>query len=183
MPDVGSVPITGTSADVATLAGAAVDLGIYALGTITAQFNGTYMLAPTGGASAAATASTAGYAFPLDPADYPAPSGKTLKLRVKASIITNAVAPVITTTFGLYPVATTGGASAAAPTVASLGTVVTSSTAAIAAPSAAAPATPVVSSAFTFPAAGHYVLAAVVPAGGASNALFTATARLQRVWV
>jgi hypothetical protein len=61
-------------------------------------------------------------------------------------------------TFGLYPVATTGGASAAAPTVASLGTVVTSSTAAMAAPSAAAPATPVVSSAFTFPAAGFTLL-------------------------
>jgi hypothetical protein len=155
---------------------------IQASGPVTANVAGTYIFSPTSGAAGVAAATTGAFAFPLDPADFVAPAGKTLKARVKASMIVNAVAPTNTFTFGLYPVATTGGASGSAPTIATVGTVVTGSTAAIVAPSAAAGATPVVSTTFTFPAAGYYVLGAVVTAGGAANSVVTVTARLQRVY-
>lgn len=96
-------------------------------------------------------------AFYLDPADF-AVSGKTTVLRLRQTIITNATAPAVTFTAGLYPIATWGGAAGVEPTIATIGAVVSGSTAAIASPAASAAATPVVSTEFTFPAAGWYAL-------------------------
>lgn len=90
----------------------------------------------------------------LDPARLPTLAGKTKKVWVVGTLVTNAVAPLATFTFELRPVATFGGASAATPTVATVGSVVAS--AAIAAPSASNGGQ-VVEGVATYPAAGFYV--------------------------
>jgi hypothetical protein len=164
------------------LVGDVVDLGIapngnWAAGTV----SGTYIMSPAGGAAGVGAASTGVYSFPLDPALYAAPAGKALKLRLLAWPITNAVAPAVTWTFGLYPVATWGGASTANPTIASVGTVVSGSTVAWTTPAAGGGATPVAAT-FAFPAAGFYVVGVVQSGGstaaGAVTALRTAVQRV-----
>jgi hypothetical protein len=117
------------------------------------------------------------YPFYFDPADWAA-SPRTTKLRVRAQVITNAVAPTVSYTTGLYPVATWGGASGASPTVATISAVVTGSTVAITTPSANT-ANQGNSGDFTAPASGWYVLA-VVPSGtAAANSLQNIEAYLQ----
>lgn len=122
--------------------------------------------------SGAATQGTTGYpvissggnahwaVFYLDPADLLA-NTRTSKLRLRASMITNANAPAINYVFGMYQ-ATTGGAT---PT---LSAVLTGSTVAMNAPAA----TSLIqgnSGAFNAPSAGFFVLgfttSAAVPAG------------------
>lgn len=102
----------------------------------------------------------------LDPADFNA-NTRTTKLRLRFTAVTNAVAPAVNYTAGLYPIATYGGAAGAGPTIATVGTVVTGSTAVISTPAAAGRATPAVSTDFNFPAAGAYLLG-VVPSGAAA---------------
>lgn len=72
--------------------------------------------------------------FVLDPAEL-AISGRTTKLRVRATLQCNTVPPGITFTFGLYTISAIGGASGSAPTV-TLSGVVSGSTVAIATPGA-----------------------------------------------
>jgi hypothetical protein len=91
----------------------------------------------------------------FDPADVAA-AGRTAKLRLSASIITNAVAPGITMTVGLYPVTPSYGSSGSFTTW-TYGTVVAGSTLAPA-PGANANAS-ATSGDFTAPAAGFYVAA------------------------
>lgn len=98
-------------------------------------------------------------------ADFPTVNGLTTKLRVRAQVFCNDVAPGVTFTFGLHPItrpATSGGVGLVIYTI---GTAVASSTAAIATP--AADSSNVNASAdFAIPADGHYVLG-VVTSGGA----------------
>lgn len=107
--------------------------------------------------------------FYLDPATFPLASGRTPKVRIVGNVTSNAVAPACTNlVYALYPVATTGGASGAVPTVATLGTVVTSVT--ITSPNATTQAV-AAGPAVSFPAAGWYCFALTVGTGGtAANA-------------
>lgn len=105
------------------------------------------------------TAAIAYGAVRLDPADYAA-SPRTTKYRLRAGCFVNAVAPAITFTLGLYPVATWGGASGAAPIVQTLGAVVSGSTVAFATPPVGE--SHATGADFTAPAAGWYVVAAAL---------------------
>lgn len=107
------------------------------------------------------------YTFRLDPADFTA-GPRTTKYRIRASLATNAVAPGITLTFGLYPLTLAPGASSAANTY-TLGTVVSGSTVAFASQAANTDASNV-SSDFTAPAAGRYVLAVAYSGTSAAGA-------------
>lgn len=128
-----------------------------ATGAGSGNFSGTAaFLLWFNGPSLVATASSGAAALYLDPADFAAGS-RAVKYRVKATVITNAVAPANTTTVGLYPVATWGGASGAAPFVNTVGAVVAGSTAAVATP-ALSTRTEADSGDFAAPAAGYYVL-------------------------
>lgn len=62
----------------------------------------------------------------VDLTEYAVP-GKSTLFRIRSSLMTNAVAPATTLTVGLYPITSRGGASAAAPFVASVGAAVGSS--------------------------------------------------------
>ena len=118
-----------------------------------------------------------GTVFYFDPADFTAATRAT-KYRVRAQAATNAVAPAATITFGLYPVATTGGASGAHAEVASLGAVVTGSTVAFASPGATTQSQGN-SGDFTAPTAGFYVLAASLSTATAGTSRVALRAELQ----
>lgn len=110
----------------------------------------------------------------LDPADY-ALSGLTTKFRLSCALATNATAPAITFTFGLYPVTVAGATNTLAVT---LGTVVAGSTVAMVTPSAST-VTPAVGTDFTPPAAGAYALGVVFSGAIAANATSTMLFSLQ----
>lgn len=134
--------------------------GRHAIGSAFAL--GTYIMYETGAAILASAGSAFG-AFYLDPADYIAQ-----KLRVRAWVTTNAVAPGQTFTFHLYPVATRNGASGARPGIATVGTSVTN--VAITTPGASAQVQGA-STDTAFPAAGFYCLAFVLGGATAANSL------------
>jgi hypothetical protein len=94
----------------------------------------------------------------IDPADYPVPVGRTAQMRVVHTVMTNATAPAITFTAGLYPVTVAGATSSLSATI---GTVVTNSTAAVASP-AASSSVRTVSATFAPPTAALYALAVVM---------------------
>ena len=110
----------------------------------------------------------------LNSADY-AVSGKTTRLRVRAEVTTNATAPGITFTYGLYPVTFGGTIDQTAP---GAGVVVSGSTAAIASPPASN-AVAAASSDFAFPATGMYALAVLTNGTLANNSYAILTATLQ----
>lgn len=123
---------------------------------------------------------TGEFALYFDPSDWAANS-RTTKLRLRVFWVTNAVAPATTFTFGLYPVATFGGASAAVPTIATLGTVITGSTVAVATPALSSSGA-VTSSDFNAPAAGPYVPGVVIGAtAGNSSEVFTVQLQYRQV--
>lgn len=145
-----------------------------------AQAAGSY----TFGSGNPAVLSGAGSLYPIDvmyidPADFPTINGITTKLRVKAIVNCNDVAPGSNFTFGLYPVtrpATSGGAGVAIYT---MGTVVTGSApTTLTAPAADSQST-VVGSDFAMPAAGFYVLGMVTSATIATSAHVHITCVLQ----
>ena len=149
-------------------------------GTASAPAAGTYVIptdASSGGPGIAAVPVVATYAFYFDPADRTA-NTRTTQYRLRAQVITNAVAPATNWTIGLYPVATWGGASGSAPTVLTLGTVVTGSTVAVNAP-AATTASQGNSGDFTAPAAGWYVFGVVNSGAAAAGSSLVVTAALQ----
>lgn len=130
----------------------------------------THVLRVSIGDTITAVPVTAGIAAVyLDPAHWTA-SGRVVRYLLRGSITTNAVAPTSTYAYALFPVATWGGASGAAPTVATLSAAVTgSTTASIVAPAAAGPAAPVTIE-FDAPAVGWYVLGVVQTGAAAANA-------------
>jgi hypothetical protein len=115
--------------------------------------------------------------FYIDPADFTAGS-RTNKLRLRAQLFTNAVAPATNWTVGLYPVATYGGASGAEPTIATLGAVVAGSTIAFNAPGVTSQSQGN-SGDFTAPAAGYYVFAVVNSGAAAAGAVVGVRSVLQ----
>lgn len=112
-------------------------------------------------------------------ADYPTINGITTKLRIRAQLYTNDVAPTGNYTFGLYPItrpAVSGGAGLAIYT---LGTVVTGSNGA----TFTAPAVDLLGSAvgadFAIPADGAYVIGIVTTAIPPASAHVHVNAQLQ----
>lgn len=110
----------------------------------------------------------------FDDADFTL-SGLTPKLRVRFQVATNATAPAITFTAGLYPVTVAGGADAITYTA---GTVVSGSTVAHATPSAST-ITAGTSGDFTVPSDGAFLLAVVTSGSIANNAVASCHAQLQ----
>lgn len=115
----------------------------------------------------------------IDPADYPTVNGLATKLRVRAVLAANDVAPTGTFTFGLYPVTTPATSGAAGLRVWTLGTVVPGSTVAIATP-AADSANNAVGADFAVPAAGLYVLGFVASGAVAASSHLHISAALQQ---
>jgi hypothetical protein len=113
-------------------------------------------------------------AIEIDPARFSA-NARTTRLNLRFRVAPNAVAPGITFTAGLWQIATTGGASGNAPTIATLnGAALTGSTAVVATPGALSLTATASSGDFTCPAAGLYVMGVVTsgtPAAGSVNAL------------
>jgi len=110
-------------------------------------------------------------------ADYPAINGLNPKLRIRASLSTNNIAPTGGYTFGLYPVRVTGGT--ATNITFSAGTVVSGSqTTSIIAP-ASGTTTNVVGSDFALPTDGLYVIGLVTTATTAANSVTSTVSYLQ----
>jgi hypothetical protein len=141
--------------------------GTYSLGYADAMpVNGVGTLYPTG-------------IVRIDSADFPTINGLTPKLRIKASIQTNDVAPTGNFTFGLYPItrpATSGGAGLIINT---LGAVVTGSNGATFTAPAADQSLTANGSDFALPANGWYVVGVVTTATVATSALVHCHAQLQ----
>lgn len=125
------------------------------------------------GAASAAGALGALAVFYLAPADLRTSSSR---LRLRATVLTNATAPAVTFTVGLYPIASSGGGASTTSVV--LGTVVAGSTAAIATP-ALSTQTKVDSTEFACPAAGFYALAVVLDTNMAASSSVAVRASLQ----
>jgi hypothetical protein len=113
----------------------------------------------------------------IDDADF-AISGRTIRLRLRVQFASNATAPGINFTFGLYPVSVAGIADTVAYT---LGTVVSGSTVTLNTPSAST-VTSGVGSDFAVPTDGLYVLGVVTSGTQANNNAAGIHAQLQRRW-
>jgi hypothetical protein len=141
---------------------------------------GTFLLgAGTTGVGVEHGGATAGLAaFYLTPTDYEeSPVNKrTVKLNVQASVITNATAPTITFTVGLYPVSAAAGGETAVTLT--LGSVVTGSTAVFTSPGKET-LTEAASGLFACPSAGFYALGVVTSGGAAAKSSAAIRALLQ----
>jgi hypothetical protein len=113
--------------------------------------------------------------FDFNKADYEV-GDKTQKLCIRVQLGTNATAPGITYTFGLYPVSAMGGATSTVTMT--LGMVVSGSTVAFASPSSSA-LTRKSSGDFTIPSDGAYVLGFVASGSPAANARTLLSAQIQ----
>lgn len=133
---------------------------------------GTYALLASGTANALTGGNGSYGVFYLDPADY----GGAMRLRVKGSVITNAVAQAATFTFELKQVLTWGGASGANPAIATLSAVIAN--AAIAAPVAGGPSI-VTGTPQILLRAGWYVLDLTLSAAVAANGQLFAGVKLE----
>lgn len=103
-------------------------------------------------------------------------AGLTQKLRVRAQCVTNATAPTVTITFGLYPITASAGASG--QLTFTIGAVVSGSTVAFVTPSASTQ-NQNNSGDFTVPADGYYALGYVGSGTQAANSAVGLTAQLQ----
>jgi hypothetical protein len=110
-------------------------------------------------------------------ADYPTINGYAPKLRVRATVAVNAVAPTGNFTVGLYPVTSGGGG--AAVKIYTMGTLVSGSAATTVTTPAANSMTNVNGSDFALPADGVYCLAVVTTATIATSSLVHVLAKLQ----
>lgn len=114
-------------------------------------------------------------------ADYPTVNGKTTKLRIRANIFTNAVAPTGNFTFGLYPVTRPAAVSSggAGVCIYSLGTVVAGSNGAAFTTPIAGLSGLAVGADFVMPADGVYCIGVVTTATVAVSAHIHINAQLQ----
>jgi hypothetical protein len=138
----------------------------------------TYLLG-AGSPNVIHTAELAGLAaFYLNPADYKesAVNERTVKLNLQATCVTNAVAPAVTFTVGLYPVS--GSAGAEKKVELTLGSVVSGSTAAFTTPAKEVQVEQA-SGLFTCPSAGLYAVAVVVSGSAAAKSAVAVRANLQ----
>jgi hypothetical protein len=145
-----------------------------------APSTGTFLLgAGSTGAGVEHTGATAGLsALYLNPADYEesAVNKRTVKLNVQATVVTNAVAPGVTFTVGLYPVSAAAGGEAAVSLT--LGSVVSGSTAAFTTP-AKETLTEAGSGLFVCPSAGFFALAVVTSGSATTKSSVAIRASLQ----
>jgi hypothetical protein len=114
----------------------------------------------------------------IDSADYPSVNALAAKLRVRAQLYVNDVAPTGNFTFGLHPVtrpATSGGAGLVIYTI---GAAVSGSTVTVNTP-AADSSNILAGSDFALPANGHYVLGVVTTATVATSSHLHMSASLQ----
>ncbi len=115
----------------------------------------------------------------IDSADYPTLNGVAPKLRIRAQVYVNDVAPTGNFTLGLYPVtrpATSGGAGL---NIYTMGAVVTGSAPTTLTTPAADSMNIIVGSDFALPANGHYVLGMVTTATVAASSHLHISAILQ----
>lgn len=115
----------------------------------------------------------------IDGADYPTVNGVTTKLRIRAQLYTNDVAPTGNYTFGLYPItrpATSGGAGVCIYTI---GSVVSGSDGAVFSAPAADGLAFATSADFAVPTAGHFIIGVLTTATVAVNAHVQMCAHLQ----
>ncbi len=110
-------------------------------------------------------------------ADYPTLNSVSPKLRIRAQLVTNAIAPTGNFIFGLYPV--TVGSGGAGLVINNLGIVVTGSNGAAFTVPAASSKLSAVGVDFTFPADGHYVIGVVTTGTIATSAHVHLSAQLQ----
>ena len=112
-------------------------------------------------------------------ADYPTLNSVAPKLRIRAQLYTNDVAPTGTFTFGLYPITRPGTSGGAGVCIFTLGTVVAGSNGAAFTTPAADGLHNAVGVDFALPADGHYVVGVVTTATVANNAHIHISAQLQ----
>lgn len=112
-------------------------------------------------------------------ADFPTLAGLAPKLRIRAQLYTNDVAPTGNYTFGLYPITRPGTSGGAGLCIYTLGTVVVGSNGAAFVTPAADGLLSAVGADFALPADGHYVLGCVTTATVAANAHVHISAQLQ----
>lgn len=115
--------------------------------------------------------------IPYYAADYPTVNGLTTKLRIRAVVAVNNVAPTGNFTIGLYPV--TSGAGGAALKIFTVGVLVANSATTTVVTPAGSSCTTVVSSNFTPPVDGFYCMAVVTTATVAASSLVQVWAYLQ----
>jgi hypothetical protein len=118
----------------------------------------------------------------IDPADYPAVGSLACKLRIKAVLSVNDVAPTGDYTFGLHPVtrpATSGGNN---QNIFTVGAAVAGSTVAVSAP-AADSQNSLVGADFAVPSAGFYAICVVTTATSAASSHVSTSAHLQYHYV
>jgi hypothetical protein len=137
---------------------------------------GDYLLADTARLEGTSAVSPHMY---FDDADY-AISGRTAKLRLRAQAYTNATAPTISYTVGLFPATAVAGGAGSLNTT--LGTVVTGSTVAFTTPSASS-MNQGNSGDFSLPADGHYALGVTLSGTSAANNVTIIAVQLQLRWV
>lgn len=112
-------------------------------------------------------------------ADYPTVNGFAPKLRIRAQLYTNDVAPTGNFTFGLYPITRPGTSGATGVCIYTLGTVVSGSNGAAFTTPAADLLGSAVGSDFALPSDGPYVIGCVTTQTIATNALVQVNAQLQ----
>lgn len=112
-------------------------------------------------------------------ADYPTIGGLAPKLRIRAQLYTNDVAPTGNFTFGLYPITRPGTSGGAGLCIYTIGTVVTGSDGATFTTPAADGLLNAVGSDFALPSDGHYIIAVVTTATVATSGHVHLSAQLQ----
>jgi hypothetical protein len=145
---------------------------------IAGKVAGTYIL--NGGSPLAVSGTGILYPITLIPiyvADLPTVNGMATKLRIRAIIAVNNIAPTGNFTVGLYPV--TSGAGGAGLKIYTTGTLVTGSAAPTVTTPAGSSMTSVAGSDFALPADGIYCLACVTTATVATSSLVHINAILQ----
>ncbi len=147
---------------------------------IAARVAGTYGLAQSQPAAKSGT----GTLYPLNTiyiaaADYPSVNGLAPKLRVRAQLYVNDVAPTGNFTFALHPITRPGTSGGAGLNIYTIGAAVASSAATTITTPAADSMNTTVGSDFALPADGHYVLGVVTTATVATSSHVHMSASLQ----
>lgn len=114
----------------------------------------------------------------IDPADYPSAGGLAAKMRLRATVAVNDVAPTGNFTIGLHPVTRPGTSGGAGLNIYTIGAAVAGSGILLTAP-AADSLNQVIGADFAVPAAGHYVIGVVSTATVAASSHMHFSAALQ----
>jgi len=138
---------------------------------------GTYFRSDTSSNGWNQTVSQFGAIMYLNPTDYPTVNGVTTKLRISATISTNAAAPGCSFTFGLYPLTRNSGGSLTITWT--IGTVISGSQVAQFVTPALNTLTNTKGTDFAIPAAGMYAIGVITSATTATSSYTNMNAILQ----